>query len=60
MLPWTKKCLKSLTINFGLLLQVAGAVQIYAEDMGDPKLTMITGVIVILLRFKTNKPISDK
>lgn len=54
------KYFKSWTINFGLLLQVAAMVQGYYEDMGDPLATMIVGIVVIALRFKTTQALEDK
>lgn len=55
-----KQWLKSWTINFGLLLQFVSAFQAYSEKYGDPLVTMIVGMIVIGLRFKTTKPVSEK
>ena len=54
MLNKLKQYLKSWTINFGLLLQIAATVQTYYEGLGDPRATAIVGIIIILLRFKTN------
>lgn len=55
-----KQYLKSFTINFGLLLQIAAALQFYYQDIGDPFATMVVGLIVIGLRFKTNSSLADK
>jgi len=55
-----KQYLKSWTINFGLLLQIAAVVQLYYEDIGNPFATMIVSVIVIGLRFKTTESLSEK
>ncbi len=55
-----KQWLKSWTINFGILLQVAAALQTYYENIGNPFATMIVSIIVIGLRFKTVKPVSEK
>ncbi len=57
---WLKKRLKSKTVNFGLLLKIAGVVQIYIEQLGYGAATMIVGIIVILLREKTNQSLDDK
>ena len=55
-----KQYLKSWTINFGLLLQIAAVAQTYVDGLGNPLATMIVGVIVIGLRFKTTQPVSEK
>lgn len=59
------KPLKSKTINFGLLLAIAGAVQVNLPSLQlDPATqgvaTMVVGVIVVVLRFLTTKPVSEK
>lgn len=55
-----KQWIKSWTINFGLLLQMAAMVQVYYEDLGNPFATMVVGVVVIWLRFKTTQAVSEK
>lgn len=59
-MKWLIKRLKSKTINFGLLLKIAGIIQIYIGSLGYGLATMAIGIIVILLRFKTNEPLGDK
>jgi len=59
-MDWLTKRLKSKTINFGLILKVAGAVQIYVDSLEYGAATMIVGVIVIVLREKTNQALDDK
>ena len=54
------KYFKSWTINFGLLLQIAALLQGYYEDTGDPFATMVVGIVVIALRFKTTQALEDK
>lgn len=59
------KSLKSKTINFGLLLAIAGAVQLNLPALQlDPTTqgwaTMVVGVIVVALRFVTTKPVNEK
>lgn len=55
-----KQWMKSWTINFGLLLQIAAGVQLYVDGLGNPAATMVVGVIIILLRFKTTKGLDKK
>jgi len=55
-----KQYLKSWTINFGILLQVAAALQLYYQDIGNPFATMLVSVVVIGLRFKTTEAVSEK
>ena len=55
-----KQWLKSKTINFGLLLQIAASIQIYADTLERAALTAAIGVIIIILRFKTNQALEDK
>lgn len=57
---WLKKRLKSKTINFGLILKIAGAVQIYVDSLEYGLATMAVGIIVIVLREKTNQSLDDK
>ena len=59
------KPLKSKTINFGLLLAIAGVVQVNLPALQlDPATqgwaTMVVGVVVVVLRFLTTKPVSEK
>ena len=60
MLETIRQWLKSWTIKFGLLLQIAAQVQVYYEDLGDPFATMLVSIIIIGLRFKTTQPVSEK
>lgn len=60
MINTIKQWLKSWTINFGLLLQLAAVVQTYIDGWGNPLVTMIVGIIVIGLRFKTKQAVADK
>lgn len=55
-----KQWLKSKTIDFGLLLQIAGVVQLYADSLGNGMATMAIGIIVIILRAKTHESLADK
>ena len=55
-----KKWFKSWTINFGLLLQLAAVFQVYVEGQGNPVYTMIVGMVIIALRFKTTQALEDK
>ena len=55
-----KQWLKSKTINFGLLLEIAAVTQVYIDSLDRAALTAVIGVIVIVLRAKTNKALSDK
>lgn len=55
-----KQWFKSWTINFGLLLQLAAVIQIFVEGQGNPVYTMIVGLVVIALRFKTTQAVEDK
>lgn len=57
--------LRSKTVNFGLLLAIAGVVQVNLPALQlDPKvqgwLTMGVGIVVVILRSVTNKPLSEK
>lgn len=59
------KFLKSKTINFGLLLAIAGVIQANLALLQlDPQTygwaTMGIGIIVVVLRFLTDKPVSEK
>jgi len=59
------KALKSKTVNFGLLLSILGVVQLNLPSLQlDPKvnayLTMAVGIVVVVLRYITTKPLSDK
>lgn len=59
------KPLKSRTIDFGLLLVIAGAVQLNLPALQlDPKVQgwaiMGIGVVVVVLRYLTTKPVSEK
>lgn len=59
------KALKSKTVNFGLLLSVLGVVQLNLPSLQlDPGvnayLTMFVGIAVVVLRYLTTKPLSDK
>ncbi len=51
---------KSKTLNFALLLQMTAVVQIYVDGLGNPLATMIVGLIVAYLRFKTTQPVHEK
>lgn len=55
-----KQYLKSWTINFGLLLQLVAGLQVYIDGLGNPAATMLIGFIVVGLRFKTTRPVSEK
>ena len=55
-----KQWLKSWTINFGLLLQLAAVGQVYVDGFGNPFYTMVVGMIFIGLRFKTNEALEKK
>jgi len=55
-----KQWLKSWTINFGLLLEIAGVIQIYVDSLEYGLATTFVGIVIIGLRFKTNQPLSDK
>ena len=55
-----KQYLKSYTINFGLLLQLTAVFQVYIDGYGNPLATMMVGMIVIGLRFKTTESLNDK
>ncbi len=55
-----KQYFKSWTINFGLLLQIGAVVQTYIGTLGNPLLTSLIGVVIILLRFKTTQPVGEK
>lgn len=57
---WLKKRLKSKTINFGLMLKIAGAVEIYVDSLEYGLATMAIGIVVIVLREKTNQSLDDK
>ena len=59
-MSWLKKRLKSKTINFGLVLKIAGAVQIYIDSLEYGLATMAIGIVVIVLREKTNQSLDDK
>lgn len=60
MIDKIKQYLKSWTINFGLLLQVGAVVQTYVGTLGNPLLTSLIGVVIVLLRFKTTQAVGDK
>ena len=55
-----KQWLKSKTINFGLLLQIAAVAQIYVDSLDRAAYTAIVGVVIIILRAKTNEALEDK
>lgn len=55
-----KQWLKSKTINFGLLLEISGPIQIYVDSLEYGLATMAVGIIVIILRAKTNQALEDK
>ncbi len=55
-----KQWLKSKTIRYGLLLSAMGVVQVYVVSLNTPILTMVAGLIVVWLRFKTVKPVGEK
>ncbi len=55
-----KQWLKSKTVNFGLLLQIAAVAQIYVDSLDRAALTAIVGIVVIVLRFKTSEALEDK
>lgn len=52
--------LKSKTVWFALLLQLAPVVQEYYGAVSDPLGYMIIGMFVIGLRAVTDKPLSEK
>lgn len=59
------KSIKSKTINFGLLLAIAGAVQLNLPALQlTPETqgwaTMVVGIVVVVLRYLTTKPVSQK
>ena len=59
------KSLKSKTIDFGLLLVIGGAIQLNLPALQlDPKIqgwaTMVVGIIVVILRYLTTKPVNEK
>ena len=56
----TKQYLSSWTINFGLLLQMMAVVQTYVDGLGNPLATMLVGIVVVALRFKTNNALHEK
>jgi TM2 domain-containing membrane protein YozV len=60
MIKAIRQRLKSKTINFGLLVKLAGALQIYLGDSGYGLATMITGLVIIWLREQTDKSVGDK
>lgn len=55
-----RQYLSSKTLNFAALLQMAAIVQVYVDGLGNPLATMIVGVIVAYLRFKTTEPVHEK
>lgn len=62
-----KKMFKSWTINYGLLLVIAGSLQQnfdYLKSMVGEKnyglLFVLVGILVVVLRFKTTTPVSEK
>ena len=55
----------SLTYDFGAVLIIAGAIQTYLPALELPQpyngiATMVIGVIVAYLRYKTTGPVGDK
>lgn len=60
MLATIKQWFKSKTINYGLLLTMMGVVSMYVETLNTPMFTMLSGLVVIMLRFMTTKPLSEK
>ena len=50
----------SSTIQFGLLLQLAAVAQTYVETLGNPLFTMIIGMVIIVLRYKTTQSVEEK
>ena len=63
-----KKAWKSWTINYGLMLLLLGELQsredVLRDIMKDPASSglLITGIgiVVVLLRYKTDKPLEEK
>jgi hypothetical protein len=55
-LPW----LKSKTVWFAMLLQLAPVVQAYYGAVNDPFGYMVIGMFIIGLRAITTKPLSEK
>lgn len=62
-----KQWLKSWTVNYGLLLVIAGSLQQnfdYLKTLVGEKnyglLFVVVGIVVVVLRFKTTKALEDK
>jgi len=55
-----RQWLKSRTVNYGLLLSMFGVMQVYIEGLNQPFYTMLAGMLVVYLRFKTTVPVSAK
>lgn len=55
-----KKWFKSKTINFGLILAIMSAVQVYYESVGHPLMTLLASCVVVYLRTVTTKPLEEK
>lgn len=55
-----RQWLKSKTINFGLLLQLVSAYQLYINQLDNALYTFLISTVVIYLRFKTTQPVDDK
>lgn len=66
-----KRAIKSWTVNWGLLLSLAGyfqenvtqvlpIVKQFIPDENVGGFLMVVGLVVILLRFKTTQPISER
>ena len=55
-----KQMFSSKTVNFGLLMSLVGIAAIYVESLNNPFLTMISGFIVVVLRFVTTQALEEK
>lgn len=66
-----RRAWRSWTINWGLLLALAGyfqdniaqvmpVIKLYIPDEKVGGFLMLVGLVVILLRFKTGKPLEDR
>jgi TM2 domain-containing membrane protein YozV len=60
MVKYIKQRVKSKTFNFGMLINMAGLIQLYLEQMGYGLATLIVGLIIIWLREQTKQPIDEK
>lgn len=55
-----KNWYKSWSINYGLLVSLWGVAAVYVDTLNDPMFTMASGMIIIMLRFKTTQAVQDK